>query len=348
MGIDAGIDLGVDEDAFTPTDAGPPDAFVIPPDELVIDPTDPPVTVPAGTTFTTLEYGPGDEQVMDAFVHLDAAEPTPVVVYVHGGGFTAGSRTDAYDGPRATELGTFLDAGVAYVSIDYRLLEPGSETEGVIKPMADVRRSVQWLRYFAEPLNLDPTRVALMGDGGGGGMSLWLAFHDEMANAASEEPIARESSRVSFAAVVGTQATYDALRWPTDVFGPFDVTADYFISQPPYAAQLLTVYGLPLTWSTMPERIEMALNRPEIEAYRAEVDMLGWMSADDPPFYARNVSENLAPDAEGFDLLEHPQHVRALADRATEVGIDATAEAPALSLGGEADAAQLVLDQLLP
>lgn len=350
-GVDAGIDLGMmeEEDAFVgPTDAGPPDAYVIPPDELVIDPTEPPLTVADGTTFTTLEYGPESEQMLDAFLQLDAAEPVPVVIYVHGGGFTGGSRTDAYDGTRATELQTFVDAGVAYVSIGYRLLEAGGETVGIIKILRDVQRAVQWVRYFAEPLNVDPERVALVGDSGGGGIGLLVALRDEQADPASDEPIARESSRVLVVAAQGTQATYDVLRWPPDVFQPtYDVGPDDFIGQPPIAAQILTVFGLPILWTTMPERLERELNTPELQAYRAEVDMLAWMSADDPPFYARNEPEDLSPTGDG-DLLEHPLHVKALADRAAEVGLTVTAEAPGIDLGGDVDPTQFVLDVLLP
>jgi para-nitrobenzyl esterase len=351
LGVDAGLDFGMDEeDAFTPSsDAGPPDAYVIPPGELLVEPIDPPLTVPAGTTFATFEYGPGSAQVMDAFLQLDATEPTPVVIYVHGGGFTGGSRTEAYEGARATELVTFLEAGVAYVSIDYSLLVAGSEEEGLRKVLRDVRRALQWVRYFSEPLNVDPEPVALIGDSGGGGIGLLIGLRDDMADASSDEPIARESTRVSVVAVSGTQATYDVLRWPPDVFNPtYDVSAEDFVGQPPIAAQILTVYGLPLTWTSMPDRIAEELETPELEAYRAEVDMLAWMSADDPPFHARNDAANLPPDNMDFDLLEHPLHVQALADRAAEVELEATAEAPALDLGGDVDPTQFVLDELLP
>lgn len=349
-GLDAGSDLGVADDAFVPSmDAGPPDAYVIPPDELVVEPMDPPLTVPEGTVFSTLEYGPGRAQVMDAFLHPEALEPTPLVIYIHGGGFTGGSRTTVYEGPRAAQLQQLLEAGVAYVTIDYTLLEPGSETEGAIKSLRDARRALQWVRYFAEALHVDPTRVALMGSSAGAGTSLWLAFHDDMADPASVEPIARESTRVSVVAVTSTQATYELLRWPGEVFSPtYPLTVDELLGQPSLSAQVLTFYGLPISWTTDPERIADELMTPEYEAYRAELDMLAWMSADDPPFYARNEAEDLAPSESGFDILHHPLHAATLAERATEVTLEAVVEAPALGLGGDEDATQFVLDRLFP
>lgn len=349
-GIDAAmIDFGVEEDAFVPmADAGPADAFVIPPDELVLEPMDPPLTVAEGTIFGTLEYGPGSQQVMDVFVHPDAEAPTPVVLFIHGGGFTGGSRTAAYDGSRATQLQTFLDAGVAYVTIDYSLLEPGSETVGAIKCLHDSRRALQFVRYFAEALNIDPERVGLMGSSAGAGTSLWIGFHDEMADPASVEPIARESTRVQVVAVNATQSTYELLRWPGDVFSPtYPLTVEDLLGQPSLAAQVVTFYGLPISWTTMPDRIQTELTTPAYEEYRAELDMLAWMSADDPPFYARNQAEDLGPTESGFDILHHPLHAATLAERASEVTLEAVVEAPALDLGGDEDATQFVLDRLL-
>ncbi len=344
------MDLGAgEEDAFVPMpDAGPADAFVISPDELVLEPESPPVTVAAGTIFGTLEYGPGRDQQMDVFIHPDAETPTPVVIFIHGGGFTGGSRTASYDGFRATQLQAFLDEGVAYVTIDYSLLEPGTETVGAIKCLHDSRRALQFVRYFAEPLNIDPERVALMGNSAGAGTSLWLGFHDEMADPGSVEPIARESTRVTVVAVNATQSTYELLRWPADVFSPtYPLTIEGLLGQPSLASQVLTFYGLPVSWTTMPSRIETELMTDEYQAYRAELDMLAWMSADDPPFYARNEAEDLAPTESGFDILHHPLHAATLAERAGEVELEAVVEAPALDLGGNEDATQFVLDHLL-
>ena len=105
-GLDAAmVDFGAEEDGFTPaSDLGPVDAFVIPPDELVLEPMDPPIAVAAGTIFGTVEYGPGAAQLMDVFIHPDADAPTPVVIFIHGGGFTGGSRNAAYGGARTTQL----------------------------------------------------------------------------------------------------------------------------------------------------------------------------------------------------------------------------------------------------
>lgn len=348
MDSGAAMDAG-DRDAGTRPDAGAYDADVVPPGELVIMPMDPPLTVDDSVVFTTLAYGPGSRNVMDAFLLPEAAAPTPAVIFIHGGGFTGGSRTSAYSGGQAGVLQELVAAGIAYFTIDYSLLAVGSETQGVIKCLRDARRALQFVRYYAEALGVDPDRVALSGSSAGAGTSLWIAFHDEMADPSSPDPIAQQSTRVQAVAVNATQATYELLRWPDDVFAPeYSLTVEQLLSETSLAAQVATFYGLPLSLVPEPEMLEAAVMTPEYVAYRAEVDMLAWMSSDDPPFYARNNAPDVGPDASGFDLLHHPLHAATLADRAAEVDADATVEAPALGLGGDTSPADFLVSHLLP
>ena len=349
--LDSGMstDQGPVDDATPPSDGGPIDAHVVAPDELVIVPGEPPVSVAEGTVFTTLEYGSGPRQVMDAFIHPEASEPTAAVIYIHGGGFTGGSRTSAYGGGTRDGLQYLVEQGLAYFTIDYSLLAVGSETEGVIKSLRDARRALQFIRYYAEALNIDADRIGLLGSSAGAGASLWLAFHDDMADPASADPIAQQSTRVSVAVVVATQATYELFRWPTDVYSPtYPLTIEQLLSQGVLAAQVATFYGVPISLANQPEMLQARLSTPEYEAYRADMDMLAWMSADDAPFYARNSGDDIAPGERGFDILHHPLHAAALAERATEVGLEAIVEAPALGLGGDADSTRFLLDHLAP
>lgn len=351
MPMDGGDDGGDDggADAMPPEDSGPGDAHVVPPDDLEIMPTDPPITVPEGTIFATLTYGPGDLQEMDVFLP-DVEGPTPVVIYYHGGGFTGGQRSAGYSGGSTADVQSYLEAGMAFITVDYTLLEPGSETEGVIKSLRDCRRALQFVRYHAETLNVDPEAIGLSGGSAGAGTSLWLAFHDDMADPTSDDLIARESTRVHVAAVNSAQATYDLFRWPPDVFSPtYPLTIEELMSNIPRAAQVATFYGQPITLATDPDTLEANLRTTEYEAYRADVDMLAWMSADDPPFYVRNNAADAAPEDDDFDLLHHPLHAAALDDRAEEVGVEHIVVAPALDLGlGSGDAADFLLDHLAP
>jgi acetyl esterase/lipase len=73
----------------------------------------------------------------------------------------------------------------------------------------DCARAIQFLRHKAKDWNLDPRRVAASGSSAGAGTSLWLAFHEDLADPKSNDPILRQSTRLTCTAVFGAQSTYD-------------------------------------------------------------------------------------------------------------------------------------------
>jgi para-nitrobenzyl esterase len=347
--IDApSVDAGVGVDAAR---ADAPDAFVwddvpvlgpdaaFPPDEPpVLTFSDPPVAdLPAGVRFAAaVPYGPDPMQVFDVFLPDDPA-PTAAVLYIHGGGFVGGSRENAYDGA-ASQLRAALDAGVAFVSVEYRLLDaPGLESEGVIKPLRDCQRALQFLRHHAAVFEIDPSRIGSLGGSAGAGTSLWLAYHPDMAVPDSADPVARESTRLTAVGVNETQATYDVVRWAPDVFGP-----DY----PFVTNELLRFYGLPAALLDDADALEAELETPYYRAYRAECDLFGLVSADDPPSYFRNSGPDESPLAAGADLLHHPLHARSLYERAMAAGADVEADIQAFDVTSDEESTGFVLSRL--
>jgi acetyl esterase/lipase len=76
-------------------------------------------------------------------------------------------------------------------------------------PLHDAARALQFVRSKAAEWNIDKTRIGASGGSAGACSSLWLAFHDDMADPKSADPIARESTRLFCAAVNGPQTTLD-------------------------------------------------------------------------------------------------------------------------------------------
>ena len=76
-------------------------------------------------------------------------------------------------------------------------------------PLHDAARALQFVRSKAAEWNLDKTRIGAAGGSAGACSSLWLAFHDDLADPKSDDPIARESTRLWCAAVTGAQTTLD-------------------------------------------------------------------------------------------------------------------------------------------
>jgi hypothetical protein len=76
-------------------------------------------------------------------------------------------------------------------------VEPPLDDDGVIRPLTDSARVVQFLRYYAGSLDIDPEQVAVYGASAGASTSLWLGTHDDLADPGNEDPVLRESSRVN-------------------------------------------------------------------------------------------------------------------------------------------------------
>ncbi len=153
-----------------------------------------------------VSYGPHRMQRI-YFWRAKSDKPTPLLFYIHGGGWSGGDRSVV-----RSMLKPALDAGISVVSVEYRTIKD-STADGLVPPvkgpMFDCARALQFTRSKAKEWNLDKTKVALAGGSAGACTSLWLAFHDDLADPKSDDPIARESTRVTCAAVGGAQTTLD-------------------------------------------------------------------------------------------------------------------------------------------
>jgi acetyl esterase/lipase len=167
-------------------------------------PAAPPKTS-ARLTHGNVPYGTHERQVLD-FYQAKATTPTPVLLFIHGGGWVSGDKSSVKD------LAAYLDAGVSVVSIQYRYswqAQLAGVQPPVSWPLADAARALQFVRSKAKEWKLDQTRIAACGGSAGACTSLYLAYHDDMAEPQSADPIARESTRLNCAAVYGAQTSLD-------------------------------------------------------------------------------------------------------------------------------------------
>jgi acetyl esterase/lipase len=164
-------------------------------------------SVPAPTR-AEVRYGTHERHVLD-FWQAKSPAPTPLVFVIHGGGWQGGSKERAQ---RFTDVAALLKAGISVAAINYRYVKQ-AEAEGIkppVKaPLHDAARALQFVRSNAAQWNLDKQRIGAAGGSAGACSSLWLAFHDDLADPDSSDPIARESTRLMCAAVIGAQTTLD-------------------------------------------------------------------------------------------------------------------------------------------
>jgi acetyl esterase/lipase len=148
--------------------------------------------------------------------------PTPVVLLIHGGGWMGGDKTSY--GTAAIQ--PYLDAGISVAAINYRFIPQAMEqkVEPPVKgPLHDAARALQTIRSQAKEWNINPEKIGATGGSAGACTSLWLALHDDLADPQSDDPVARQSSRLTCAAVSGAQTSLDPkeLReWiPNSIYG---------------------------------------------------------------------------------------------------------------------------------
>jgi hypothetical protein len=150
--------------------------------------------------IANVSYGPHERNVMDVW-KAKSDEPTPLLVFIHGGGFQGGSK----EALQAYLLSGCLENGICVAAINYRL----SPEVHFPAHYMDCARAIQFARWKAKEWNLDPQRVAASGGSAGAGTSLWLGFHDDMADPKNPDPVLRESTRLSCMVVFGAQSSYD-------------------------------------------------------------------------------------------------------------------------------------------
>ena len=151
---------------------------------------------PPTPTHANVSYGPHERNTIDLW-SAKAGAPTPLVIFIHGGGWAGGDKADV----PAKLVTAMLAKGVSVASINYRY----STIAPLPAPVHDAARAVQFLRSKAGEWELDAKRFGAYGISAGGCTTLWLACHDDLAEPRSSDPVARESTRLQCAVGMSPQ-----------------------------------------------------------------------------------------------------------------------------------------------
>ena len=270
-----------------------------------------------------IAYDSKERTQFDIFLP-NSNNPTALVIYIHGGGFVSGDKSFAYSAQKngkwdfPTDIRTFLSNNIAFASIRYTLFDRKNEKEGVLKPMRDVTRALQYIRSHAEVFNIDKEKIVLTGNSAGGGTSLWIGFSDDMKDIDNPDPVLRESTLVKGIAIRNTQATYNLDKWETDVFADFSIDMDGLASSNKgFENTVKKVYGL----NNINE-----YDSSETNKYKSDVDMLALLDANDPELWVENtLFKNGNPKGNKNIMNHHPFHARELKEKADAVGLPVVA-----------------------
>lgn len=208
-------------------------------------------------TFADVAYGTDARHRLD-FFQAPGEGPRPLYVFFHGGGFSVGDKW----GLRSDVIRAFHARGISVASCNYRLAQSGP----LPQPLHDGARAIQFLRSKAGEWGIDSQRVAAGGHSAGGLMALWLAAHDDLADPASDNPMARQSTRITCAATSDAPTNLDA----TVVFGWFGVES---LQEYPSTKDCFAIQSLD------------ELTHPRVIALARRCSPYYHVSADDPPVF---------------------------------------------------------------
>ena len=158
-----------------------------------------------------ISYGDvgGEKLLLDAF-YLQPKAPTlrPAVIWVHGGGWSAGNKDAFSVSARALAL-----QGYICFSINYRLAKNGRNCWPA--QLDDVHRAVRWVRAHAGNYDIDPNRIGAIGHSAGGHLVTCLGTRETRDN--SDAALTKYSSRVN--CVVDMSGPVDLVNWENPVGG---------------------------------------------------------------------------------------------------------------------------------
>jgi len=260
-------------------------------------------------TYVDEKYGTHPRNTFDIWLAKSETQ-TPLVIYIHGGGFVGGDKSKYYP---SEDLVRFLDAGVSVALINYRF--QNDAPYGILASFNDSKRCLQYIRYNAKKYNIDKTRVACSGGSAGAGTSLWLAFNDDMADPQNSDPVLCESTRLTCAGAFETQATYDIYKWSSLLELPDKITE----SEEKIIAR---AFGF--------KEVENR-NLKQETAIRKKLDLLCQMKKTSAPFFVFNKKRGGFP-TNADELNHHPLHAKALKEQAAKVGAEAIIYAPQIGI----------------
>ena len=192
------------------------------------------------------------------------------------------------------------ERGVSVAAIHYRFVT----SHPFPAPQQDAARAVQFLRSKANEWNLDPTRFAVFGGSAGAGLSLWLGFHDDLADPDSDDPVARQSTRVKAVGSIGGQSTYDP-----------NVIKAWVGGRAHEHPSIFKCYGI--------DSIE-EMTKPELQPLYDEVSAIKHLTADDPAVFLlySEADRPLPEDARPGQGIHHPIFGHQLKAEMDKLGIE--------------------------
>ena len=137
----------------------------------------------------------------------ESNEPLPLIVCIHGGGWISGEKSDMDD-----IVSLFASNGYAAAAIDYRL----APLYPFPAPVIDSLNFVRYARANAKRLNIDPSRIASLGNSAGGHLASMLGVLDRLPEEGEDTPSGRVQAVVDLCGISDVndpQVQHNPIAW---------------------------------------------------------------------------------------------------------------------------------------
>jgi len=270
-------------------------------------------------TQADVSYGPYKMNKLD-FWQAEGKGPRPILVHIHGGGWIGGDKA------RIGNIKPFLDKGISYASVNYRLTGEAP----LPAPVHDAARAIQFIRSKASDWNLDKNKIALTGGSAGACTSMWLLLHDDLADPNSKDPVLRESTRVTAAAVGGGQTSIDP-KVIEPWLGP-NVLKHAMIHKAVGGKSMQDVMD----------------NYEKHEALYKEFSPYNHLTSDDPPLFMTYNNNMKLPSENAGHGIHHPVYGVKMKEKADKAGTECHLLIPGVSKSNKyKNTNEFLMDKLL-
>lgn len=262
------------------------------------------------TFIKNIDYGKKERNKLDLLIP-NSKNKTPLVIYLHGGGYRGGKKENSYKRKNLELISKILNENIAYATINYSFL---NNNDGLLSSLQDSKKALQFLKFNSNKYNIDKEKIIIWGVSSGANSALWLGLSDDMAEIGSNDLVSAESTIVQGIISISGAHSFNSDNWKRMIKMDdkiFDLMIKGFLKYP----------GVD---------VEKWLINYKDKKYQENIDYYNFMDPSDPPIFVANYG-TLKPK-NIFQFNHHPLHAKYLKQRADSLNIKNVVHAPAIGI----------------
>lgn len=262
------------------------------------------------TFIKNIDYGKKERNKLDLLIP-NSKNKTPLVIYLHGGGYRGGKKENSYKRKNLELISKILNQNIAYATINYSFL---NNNDGLLSSLEDSKKALQFLKFNSNKYNIDKEKIIIWGVSSGANSALWLGLSDDMAEIGSNDLVSAESTSVQGIISISGAHSFNSDNWKRMIKIDdkiFDLMIKGFLKYP----------GVD---------VEKWLINYKDKKYQENIDYYNFMDPSDPPIFVANYG-TLKPK-NIFQFNHHPLHAKYLKQRADSLNIKNVVHAPAIGI----------------